>query len=177
MFTAGHADSRRRTHEPGTDRIRLDRRLQLGYVALKRVPEPVNRPHVIHLLRVVANRVAHLRDEGRQAGIRDERPCPEVVVNLGFRNGRRPPAEEQCQEIERLRGQMDAATRPPDLAGFAIDLDVAKTHPYRGAYLEGATNAAAASCWPADFVWPSTINCPHAARMSRPRLLRTDTVR
>ena len=37
---------------------------------------------------------------------------------------------------------------------------------------------ASASFWPADFFTPcpSTISCPHAARMSRPRLLRTDTI-
>ena len=36
----------------------------------------------------------------------------------------------------------------------------------------------AASFWPADrrACCPSTISCPHAARMSRPRLLRTETI-
>ncbi len=33
-----------------------------------------------------------------------------------------------------------------------------------------------AARWAGDLFVPSTINCPHAARMSRPRLLRTDTV-
>ena len=34
----------------------------------------------------------------------------------------------------------------------------------------------AASFRPGLFFWPSTISCPHAARMSRPRLFLTDTV-
>ena len=40
-------------------------------------------------------------------------------------------------------------------------------------------HSAAASLCAGDFfvAWPSTISCPHAARMSRPRLLRTETVK
>ena len=42
----------------------------------------------------------------------------------------------------------------------------------------GQECSSSAICCAADFLTPpSTIRCPHAARMSCPRLLRTDTVR
>src|SRR5690606_961837 len=47
-------------------------------------------------------------------------------------------------------------------------------HRYRGA-ASAAGAMRSASCWAADFRPPSTMSWPQAARMSRPRLLRTST--
>ena len=46
-----------------------------------------------------------------------------------------------------------------------------------GDWMAQLPNASVASCWAGDLRGPSTISWPQAARMSRPRLLRTETIR
>ncbi len=67
--------------------------------------------------------------------------------------------------------------RPRQRNRDAAEWNMRSRHQLADYQITQLPNASVASCWAGDFRGPSTISWPQAARMSLPRLLRTDTMR
>src|SRR5262249_18502021 len=100
-------------------------------VAHERVAESLHCPDDPWLPRVVAERAAQLRDLVRDARVRDERPGPETLGDLVFRDGVGLPGDQQLEQSERLGRQIQDTAAAEDLPGPRIEHAVAEGEAHR----------------------------------------------
>ena len=73
---------------------------------------------------VVAEHAPELRHQAVQRDLRDERIGPQLRMDVGLRNGGRPPLDQDRQEIEGLAREvmLDAVTPHPARSGIELDV-------------------------------------------------------
>ena len=94
---------------PGRGRIRRAGRLDVRRRSGSRAARPSTRTR---RLRIVAERLPNLGHGVPEIGLQHHRVGPEPILQLGLRDQRRPPLDQDLQQVERLGRQMDAG-RPP----------------------------------------------------------------
>ena len=83
----------------------------------------MDRPDEGRALGIIAEHTPELRHQTVQRDLRHEGLGPQLRVDVGLRDGARPPFEQDRQEIECLAREVTLDTVAPDPASRRIELD------------------------------------------------------
>jgi len=83
------------------------------------------------MTRVVADRVADLREQARERPVRDEGSGPEPLVDLLLRNDARPVPNQEVQDLKSLGLEMDLRSADEQLARVRVENAIPEVESHR----------------------------------------------